>query len=107
MLRQVAVTTTGRIAAAGLGTVPGEKVLILVERTTKSAPVVPIFLSSINDISLIIAAKVEALEIFLGQAAGDIVLRMDTTLQVAFIRAHKTHHVESTAISKLFWRPVN
>lgn len=87
-----------RIAAVRFGAVPGEEVLVLVEGPAEAPPIVPIFLVHVDDVGLVVAAKVEAQEIFLGQAAGDVVLGVDATLQVAFVGADEAHHIKRAVV---------
>jgi hypothetical protein len=96
VLGKVAVTALRWISPIGFCTVPGVQVLIFVQRTAKSAPVVPILLIRINYVGLVVTSEVEAKKVFFSESEWDIEFSSYTSrLLVALIWAYKAHGVES------------
>jgi len=96
---EVAVAALGWISPISFCAIPGIQVLILVQRTAKSTPVIPVLLVRIDDIGLIMTSKVEAEEVLFSKPKRNIELGSYTSgFLVAFVWTHETHGVERRCV---------
>ena len=93
MLGNVAGTTGDRISVEGLGAIPGKDILVRIQRTTKGTPVVPVFGEGIGHVRLFVATIPKLEEVFLRQAAGDVILGSCLFRRVGFGAADEAHEV--------------
>jgi hypothetical protein len=73
VLRDVALAACHGIPPVCLGAVPGEDILVRVERTTEGSPVVPLFSQGVDDVGLVVSAVVELEEVLLCQSVGHVI----------------------------------
>jgi hypothetical protein len=98
VLGEVAVAALGWISPVCFRAVPRVQVLISVERASKGTPIVPVLLIRIYNISLVMATKVEAEQIFLCESKRNIKLGSYTSSFVTLVWTYKAHCVKRICV---------
>ncbi|KAL2127132.1 hypothetical protein VTI74DRAFT_11273 [Chaetomium olivicolor] len=94
VLGQVAFAAARRVPPEGLGAIPGEDVLVAVQRPAEGAPVVPVLVQCVDDVGFVVPPEMEAQEVLLCQAARYVVLGAHAALEIALVRADEAHEVK-------------